>query len=88
MIARLFIVLVLCGALGVAASWHSSGNGFAEKTSSEASQPDQVIMTVAIEPDRAPPTPRPVSQVGRSTPPIIGRLLTSRSLTGISVARL
>jgi hypothetical protein len=63
MIGRLFIVLVLCGALGVAASW----DAFAEKTSSEASQPDQVIMTVAIEPDRAPPAPTPVSQVGRSS---------------------
>ena len=67
MIARLFIVLVLCGALGVAASWNTSGIGFAAKTSSEASQPDHAIMTVAIEPDRAPPAPAPVSQVGRSS---------------------
>ena len=57
MIGRLFIVLVLCGALGVAASWNTSGIGFAAKTSSEASQPDHAIMTVAIEPDRAPPAP-------------------------------
>jgi len=67
MIGRLFIVLVLCGALGVAASWNTSGNGFAAKTSSEASPPDQVIMTVAIEPDRAPPIPTPVASANRSS---------------------
>jgi hypothetical protein len=67
MIARLFIVLALCGALGIAASWNTSSNGFASKTSSDASQPDHVIMTVAIEPDRAPPAPTPVSQAGRSS---------------------
>ena len=67
MIARLFIVLVLCGALGVAASWNTSGNEFAAKTSSGASQPDQAIMTVAIEPDWAPPAPAPVTPVGRSS---------------------
>ena len=67
MIGRLFIVLVLCGALGVAAWWNSSGNGFAAQTSSEASQPDQVIMTVAIEPDRAPPASTPVPPDARSS---------------------
>jgi hypothetical protein len=66
MIARLFIVLVLCGALGVAASWNTSGNEFAAKTSSEASQLDQAIMTVAIEPDRAPAASTPVPPVARS----------------------
>ena len=67
MIGRLLVVLVLCGALGVAASWNTSGNGFAGKASSDASQRDHAIMTVAIEPDRAPPAPTPVSQVGRSS---------------------
>jgi hypothetical protein len=67
MIGRLFIVLVLCGALGVAASWNTSGYGFAAKTSSEASKPDQAIMTVAIEPDRAPPASTPVPPVVRSS---------------------
>jgi hypothetical protein len=67
MIGRLFLVLVLCGALGIAASWNTSGNGFAAKTSSEAIQPDQVIMTVSIEPDRAPPASTPVPPIGRSS---------------------
>jgi hypothetical protein len=67
MIGRLFIVLVLCGALDIAASWNTSGNGFVAKTSTEASQPNRVIMTVAIEPDWTPPASKPVSQVGRSS---------------------
>ena len=67
MIARLFIVLVLCGALGVAASWNANSNGFAAQTSSDPSLPDRVIMTVAIEPDRAPPASTPVTPLARSS---------------------
>jgi hypothetical protein len=67
MIGRLFIVLVLGGAIVVAASWNTSGNGFAAKASRQASKPDQVIMTMAIEPDRAPPAPTPVPPVDRSS---------------------
>jgi hypothetical protein len=67
MIGRLLIVLVLCGAVGVGASWNAHSKGFPAITASEASQPDRVIMTVAIEPDRTPPAPTPVSQVGRSS---------------------
>jgi hypothetical protein len=64
MITRLFIVLVLGGNLVVVASWNT-GDGSSAKASRHASQPDQVIVTVAIEPDRAPPIPTPVPSVGR-----------------------
>jgi hypothetical protein len=66
MIGRLFFVLVLGGALVVAASWNTGGNG-SSKTSRQVIQPDQVIMTVAVEPDRAPAIPTPVPRVGRSS---------------------
>lgn len=67
MIGRLLIVLVLCGALGIAASWNTGGNGSAAKASSQASRPDRLIMTVAIEPEPTPPAPRPILPVGRSS---------------------
>ncbi|WP_294537715.1 hypothetical protein [uncultured Rhodoblastus sp.] len=66
MISRLFIVLVLAGGVVVVASWNTGSDGSAAKASRQASQPNQVIMTVAIEPDRAPPIPIPVPSVGHS----------------------
>jgi hypothetical protein len=65
MLGRLLIVLVLSGALGLAA-WNTGSNGFAAQTSSAARQPDRAIMTVAIEKDRAPPVPTP-TPVARSS---------------------
>jgi hypothetical protein len=67
MISRLFIVLVLGGGLVVVASWNTGGDGSTAKASRQASQPNQVIMTVAIEPDWAPPIPAPVASIGRSS---------------------
>jgi hypothetical protein len=67
MIGRLFFVLVLGGCLGAAASWNTGDDGSSAKASRQARQADRVIMTVAIEPDRAPPVPAPAPSVGRSS---------------------
>jgi hypothetical protein len=67
MISRLFIVLVLGGGLVAVASWNTGGDGSAASASRQASQPDHVIMTVAIELNRAPPIPTRVPSVGRSS---------------------
>ena len=69
MIGRLFIVLVLGAAPVVAASWNSGVDVSAAKAGRQASQPDQAIMTVTIEPDRAPPIPipTPLPPAGRSS---------------------
>ena len=67
MIGRLFFVLVLGGGLVAAASWNAGDDGSSAKASRQARQADRVIMTVAIEPDRAPPVPASVPSVGRSS---------------------
>ena len=69
MISRLLIVLVLGGGLVAVASWNTGGDGSAEKAGRQASQPDQMIMTVAIEPNRAPsiPVPAPAPSDSRSS---------------------
>jgi hypothetical protein len=66
MIGRLFIVLVLGGVLMVAASWNTRSDHSATTASRRTSQPE-AIMTVAIEPDRAPPFPAPAPPVVRSS---------------------
>jgi hypothetical protein len=69
MISRLFIVLVLGGGLVAVASWNTGSDGSVAKAGRQASQPDRMIMTVAIEPDRAPPipVPAPAPSVSRSS---------------------
>lgn len=66
MIGRLFIVLGLGGALLIAASWNTGGIGYPAIANHHTSQP-QVIMTVAIDPDPAPPIPAPSPPVVRSS---------------------
>ena len=66
MIGRLFIVLVLGGALSVAASWNTGSDRSATTANRRISQPE-VIMTLAIEADRASSIPTPAPPVGRSS---------------------
>jgi hypothetical protein len=67
MFRRLFIVLVLGGALVIAASWNSDSNSAAANSARHSDLQDHVIMTVTIEPERTPSAPAPIPPVGHSS---------------------
>jgi hypothetical protein len=67
MIGRLIFVLLLSGALVIAASWNGGGAGSASKFGRQSSRPDQLIMTVTIAPDRPPPAPAPAPPASHSS---------------------
>jgi hypothetical protein len=67
MIGRLIFVLLLSGALVIAASWNSGGGGSASKFGRQSSRPDQLIRMLTIDPDRAPPAPAPPPPASHSS---------------------